>query len=225
MSGVSPGPSQAEPENLDLFCLHCGYNLRGLSGDPRRCPECGNLNPVGDLVVPAVEILGQLRAMETGPAFCMLCLLSLLWAIVFCFVAETSRFSGSSATCTWVVIIAAIPGWILSAAHYRKSCIGKPDCWMALWKYHMYGLVAFGVFFGPIVIVFWLLDAVFLITKVGFLACVFAAAVFSLYGVRWAYRRASEDMRRLQREVAAQMARDYHRRRLGRRHSWFKGRE
>jgi hypothetical protein len=26
-------------------CLDCGYRLRGLSGDPRRCPECGLVNP------------------------------------------------------------------------------------------------------------------------------------------------------------------------------------
>src|SRR3989442_10695322 len=29
----------AKPEDIDLYCLECGYNLRGLSGDPRRCPE------------------------------------------------------------------------------------------------------------------------------------------------------------------------------------------
>jgi DNA-directed RNA polymerase subunit RPC12/RpoP len=26
-------------------CVKCGYNLRGLRGDPVRCPECGFLNP------------------------------------------------------------------------------------------------------------------------------------------------------------------------------------
>ena len=47
----------------DLYCLTCGYNLRGLSGDPVRCPECGNLNPIGDVEIPAEIITKQLRRM------------------------------------------------------------------------------------------------------------------------------------------------------------------
>lgn len=33
----------------DWCCLSCGYLLRGLSGDPIRCPECGHLNQVDEL--------------------------------------------------------------------------------------------------------------------------------------------------------------------------------
>ena len=32
-------PSQAVPDEYDVFCETCGYSLAGLSGD--RCPECG----------------------------------------------------------------------------------------------------------------------------------------------------------------------------------------
>lgn len=31
--------------DTDRYCRLCGYNLRGLSGDSVRCPECGKLNP------------------------------------------------------------------------------------------------------------------------------------------------------------------------------------
>ena len=40
----------------DVFCLNCGYNLRGLTGDPVRCPECGHSNPLAEAVLPAWAI-------------------------------------------------------------------------------------------------------------------------------------------------------------------------
>ena len=51
----------------DLYCMTCGYNLRGLSGDPVRCPECGGLNSLGVIAVPATYIRSALRHMETAP--------------------------------------------------------------------------------------------------------------------------------------------------------------
>src|SRR5580765_9026435 len=33
-------------------CLHCGYDLFGLDGDPIQCPECGESNALADLAVP-----------------------------------------------------------------------------------------------------------------------------------------------------------------------------
>ncbi|MHC4235736.1 MAG: hypothetical protein ACYSUQ_11520, partial [Planctomycetota bacterium] len=36
----------------DLYCLECGYNLRGIAGDPRRCPECWYANSVADMRIP-----------------------------------------------------------------------------------------------------------------------------------------------------------------------------
>jgi hypothetical protein len=50
----------------DLYCLTCGYNLRGLSGDPLRCPECGNPNDLGTAAIPAEMIRRAMRGMETG---------------------------------------------------------------------------------------------------------------------------------------------------------------
>lgn len=54
----------------DLYCLTCGYNLRGLYGDPVRCPECGELNDLGTAAIPAEFIRRGLREMETAPTSC-----------------------------------------------------------------------------------------------------------------------------------------------------------
>lgn len=59
--------------DVDLYCMHCGYNLRGLSGDPVRCPECGKHNERGELVVPAAMITRALREMETAPSLAVGC--------------------------------------------------------------------------------------------------------------------------------------------------------
>src|SRR5262245_4320370 len=64
----APGTGDASTSTIDVYCLSCGYNLRGLSGDPCRCPECAHLNPIGDLLVPAGVISRYLRALETWPA-------------------------------------------------------------------------------------------------------------------------------------------------------------
>ncbi|MBN2447615.1 MAG: hypothetical protein JXO22_12855 [Phycisphaerae bacterium] len=38
--------TDADVNRDNLECLHCGYSLRGLPGDPIRCPECGTDVPV-----------------------------------------------------------------------------------------------------------------------------------------------------------------------------------
>lgn len=53
----------------DLYCIECGYNLRGLSGDPRRCPECGYDNPLNELIIPARIIRRQMIRLESAPTF------------------------------------------------------------------------------------------------------------------------------------------------------------
>lgn len=67
-----------DPLDEDLFCLFCGYNLRGLSGNPVRCPECGKHNDVRQITVPASMIRAALRRMETAPAACVGCTTALI---------------------------------------------------------------------------------------------------------------------------------------------------
>ncbi len=50
MPESAPQTKASAPLDRDLYCLQCEYNLRGLSGDPVRCPECGRLNKRVELV-------------------------------------------------------------------------------------------------------------------------------------------------------------------------------
>lgn len=64
----------------NLYCLTCGYNLRGLRGDPVRCPECGADNGLGDVMLPAGAIREASRNLETAPTICVACTLVALTA-------------------------------------------------------------------------------------------------------------------------------------------------
>ena len=50
------------------ICLKCGYRLRGLDGDPIRCPECGHVNPTSDLEFFHDDPATVAEELQTGPA-------------------------------------------------------------------------------------------------------------------------------------------------------------
>ena len=118
----------------DLYCLSCGYNVRGLDGDPVRCPECGHHNRLRDLLVPAEEIKRSLRRLETGAAMCgamPAVLLFFLFPLLACIV-----FGISKPPSHWylVIILALVLlcvfVWITGVSLFRASCDGKPG-WVA----------------------------------------------------------------------------------------------
>ncbi len=57
----------------DLRCLRCDYDLRGHSGDPLRCPECGTPNTRADLHIAASFTDADLSRFETP------CTVSIVW--------------------------------------------------------------------------------------------------------------------------------------------------
>lgn len=61
-------PIPLKPDDIDIHCLNRGYNPRGLSGDPRRCPECFCMNLMSDSIVPVELISARLCQMESSPA-------------------------------------------------------------------------------------------------------------------------------------------------------------
>ena len=53
------------------YCLRCGYDLTGLRGDPRVCPECGHNNLLSELTISEQAISDEARKLETIPTLGM----------------------------------------------------------------------------------------------------------------------------------------------------------
>lgn len=120
--------------NEDIYCLTCGYNLRGLQGDPVRCPECGDLNDLGTVVIPAKMIRDALRKMETAPTHCVSCAIML------------STF-GTLALFTRVMSILVVPlvplaalGWLVNYRRMKKSFNNQPGWRRILLDFHVVAL-------------------------------------------------------------------------------------
>lgn len=113
---------------LDLYCLECGYNLRGQSGDPRRCSECGHHNSVEDLEVPAKLIRRALRQLESGAALCGASASTLLLLVVPLLIVMVQPRS-QPPSFAWVIVlgvgIATMIFYVVGMFHFRRSCVSK----------------------------------------------------------------------------------------------------
>lgn len=229
MNPTAPQPEpQPPPIDRDLYCLTCGYNLRGLSGDPLRCPECGNLNPIGDVELPAEIITRQLRHMETSPALCVgavICgapLLTVFSTLVVAAVMERHAYP-EPLICVGLPTFALVAMWAGAVARFRTSCLAKPGWMGILLKYHFWGLLlstAVVGIMGAGVWLFWPLTAV---SRGRYDALTFGVLMATLclaigVGVRAVSRRLhtrlTVRMREIQREVAVTIAREESRTRM-----------
>jgi hypothetical protein len=220
-----PEPSKSERPFLDrdLYCLQCGYNLRGLSGDPVRCPECGYDNPIGDVEIPADLITQQLKKMEPGAA-----VFAALWLVVFAWFDIVNLLEVTTASKTYCLLVPtalALTSWLyLALVAFPKGCLRKPGWFAALMVYHFWALLlVVGVIVLPILVCilsanfFHRLGVIRVEVKLG--AAVIGVALYILAlrtCVPWAYRRATKAMTPLQREVAVTIARTEIRKRLAR---------
>jgi hypothetical protein len=223
--------TNAGRNDIDLYCLTCGYNLRGLSGDPRRCPECGNLNPVGDLEIPANLIKAQLYRMESAPAcgVAVLLLTVIVWAafsIGWAWSPRWPRSSPESFACAFCLSLLLPPAWLLCMHSFRKSCLDHAG-WFALWvRYQTFGAAMALLVLSPIFFSRELADPLTGgwysrhtgIRQFGILIVLVIAVAVILFTQR-TYRRMREEMDVMQRGVAVDIARETLRKRLGRQRS------
>jgi hypothetical protein len=226
---VPPNAASLPPAlDRDLYCLTCGYNLRGHSGDPVRCPECGNLNPMSEITLPAELISAQLRRMESAPATCVGTLLlfftaqALFWWGLFYARRHPCPDAGVIPCCAGIASFGALVAWMWSVYSFRSSCLGKPGWLGVLVTYHLCGLVGGGAIIGAMALATWFLWPG-LSSDWAIAAAEHAIVVSVLFGlclagtlvlVKKLYARLTQDMHILQREVATTLVRDRVRRKL-----------
>lgn len=117
----------------NIYCLSCGYNLRGLSGDPIRCPECGELNNLKTAMVPAKYIHKILVKMETAPT---MCLTSFMVIVVILILAESIEYG-----CYLIAVLLFTLLWILSYFRMKKVYENKHGWKQILVDYHISGII------------------------------------------------------------------------------------
>jgi hypothetical protein len=133
--------------DFDLPCLKCSYNLRGLSGDPVRCPECGELNPVGDAEIPELLVAKRLRQMEAPLVTCVVAVLfAIPWQLMLLSMMPEALAGhyGPNATreilsCIGAPAFGPVVVWLPAVFLFRASCRGQPGWGRLLLRYHVFG--------------------------------------------------------------------------------------
>jgi len=205
-------------DDRDLYCFQCGYNLRGLMTDPRRCPECGHESPVADLLVPAEAIAGALSQLESAPAMATgAVVVALAWLTP---VAAALAVRGGSSRLVWAAVIAAmlacVFAYVVGVRRFRDTCDGQAGWMSALFRHHVHGLLA-GVFVTAIVGASALLLA-FIVSSINSSvraisirsALISVVVIVAAWAGTWFFARlAKRAIVPLQRARAAEMAREY----------------
>ncbi len=198
---VMPGAGGVIDE--DVFCLTCGYNLRGLSGDPVRCPECGELNDFGTLRIPAPLIRQALRNLETAPT------MSVVGSLLICggVLAVIPAYQSQEPCFAMAALVACLGGAALHAwalDETRRACQENPAWRRLIFDFHLITFLCAGV---P-VLTLWIIvgvDLPLMIVPVG--------AVASLVVGLRRYKPALARRHQLQRDTAVRVAAEALRRR------------
>jgi hypothetical protein len=218
---VDPTAPQPEPQppplGCDLYCLTCGNNLRGLSGDPVRCPECGGSNPIGVVDVPTDFTAAQVHRLDDDLNMSMVALLIAV-PLQACFWGLLLVLRGHA---LWLGIPAFVPVayWVAGCNHVRRTCRARPGWMRALVMYHLWRLLQIlaGIPFvaalayavvhrNDVLRAFW--------TRIAAAVALSAAAFLLVVLIRWSNARARAPLHRLQRDFAVTAAREEIRRRL-----------
>ncbi|RJP42460.1 MAG: hypothetical protein C4547_00525 [Phycisphaerales bacterium] len=190
----------------DLYCLTCGYNLRGLSGDPVRCPECGESNDLGTVRIPAPMIGLALHNLETAPT------MSVVGSIMMCggALAIISGFLARQPCPAAFALIGcgggmALLAWALDAT--RRACQEHPAWRRIVLDFHLITFLCAGV---PVV-----LGCIAAAARLPLAVVPIPALISLVWGLRM-YPPAVQRRHQLQRDTAVRVAAETLRRRFHR---------
>ncbi|MCG3127888.1 MAG: hypothetical protein CHACPFDD_02761 [Phycisphaerae bacterium] len=225
MSGAPLEIDKPAVVELDLYCLRCGYNLRGLAGDPVRCPECFFANPVGDAMPPAGMISQQLRKLETSPTFCFVGLVGLVGALTIAIVSAMTGTLGDGSPGLVCLGVPSLAFFSLGLARFRATCGNNPAWRAALLRYQLCASAMFASLLIPIagaIAAHATVSRLEQYRSIGESLPDVASAVTAallliptwMGCVRPLYEAACAVIHPLQRELAISMVRDYTRRRM-----------
>ena len=214
--GDSTKPSDVIDE--DLFCMQCGYNLRGLSGDPKRCPECGFRNALADIRMPAQAISAELRRLETAPTFCFAAELAWLVAAVIVVFTFKRRFFWEISFLWIVPTLFGLVALMLGVWRFAESCQYQSGWRRLLFRFHLYAVKIFGLAYATLFCTF-ALPASLHSHQVGSVLAWLATLVViimlwvltAIWVPRW-YARVKTELEPMQRGVAVEMYRQRARR-------------
>ena len=127
----------------DLYCLGCGYSLRGLPGEQIRCPECGEMNPLSGEPVPARFLERQVRLMARPATFCVICfLMSLVPLAVLVRQVADGRWLSQPETmlCSGFAALLLVMPWFTTAVTFVGQCSQRWGAVKLLALHHVVGL-------------------------------------------------------------------------------------
>lgn len=114
MSDVPPQSGETE-RNQDVYCLNCEYNLRGLPGDPVRCPECGQTFDRDELDVSPLAVANRLSRLENIATFSAM----LLGGGVLGLAIGASGVE-KGMCCSATALVVGLPLWGIAAVQFKR---------------------------------------------------------------------------------------------------------
>lgn len=219
---MTESDSDTGPIRSDLYCFKCGYNQRGLSGDPVRCPECGDVHRRADLEIPAAAIRAALGRLETAPAYNFLGLIGaplLAWLVV---PVALTRSGDATVACLWVLVFGLMASVPFTLLHYRRTCRWRPGWLAALLRFHVGALAMLGLLLGLVFGLYACKDWLerWYVRRSGgesFMLVLLVALLVLVWLMKPIYRWTKAPMEALQRDVAVEIAREELRRHAARR--------
>lgn len=117
-------------------CVNCGYNLRGLYGDPVTCPECGTANPRRKPISVEYRTGKRMRRLEVS-----------LLAGIAGLVAVGTAIAAFLVDHKWsamVVFAAGVGGWVWGYHSFRRECASYAGWRGVFLAYQLVGVALVG---------------------------------------------------------------------------------